>query len=75
MYGFTNVTDPCFDQATSSVCANPNSYLFWDGVHPTAHGAEIIGDAFAQQVVPEPTTLTLVGLGVATLSAMRRRRA
>jgi phospholipase/lecithinase/hemolysin len=74
-YGFTNVTNPCFDQATLSLCADPNLYLFWDGVHPTAHGAQILGDAFEQQVVPEPATLTLVGLGLAVLSARRRRRA
>lgn len=33
-FGLTNTTDPCFDGV--SVCANPDEYLFWDDVHPTA---------------------------------------
>jgi outer membrane lipase/esterase len=32
-FGFTNITQPCFNGVT--VCANPNSFTFWDGVHPT----------------------------------------
>ena len=32
-FGMDNVTDKCFSGA--SVCANPDRYLFWDGVHPT----------------------------------------
>lgn len=32
-FGFTNVTEACFKN--NAVCATPNSYLFWDDVHPT----------------------------------------
>jgi outer membrane lipase/esterase len=35
-FGLTNVTDACFNGVT--VCATPNTYLYWDGVHPTAAG-------------------------------------
>ncbi|MGV3578685.1 SGNH/GDSL hydrolase family protein [Brevundimonas sp.] len=35
-FGLSNVTQPCF--TGTSVCANPDSYLYWDGVHPTAAG-------------------------------------
>lgn len=35
-FGVTNVTTPCFNGVT--VCANPDDYFYFDGVHPTAAG-------------------------------------
>jgi len=35
-FGLTNVTNPCLTGVT--VCSNPDSFLFFDGVHPTAAG-------------------------------------
>ena len=39
-YSFTDVTDPCLTGAVNysggTPCANPNQYLFWDALHPTA---------------------------------------
>jgi len=37
-FGLTNVTQPCFSVAgtTVNVCATPNTYLYWDSFHPTA---------------------------------------
>ncbi len=34
-FGFTNVTTPCLNAATETVCADPDHTLFWDTVHPT----------------------------------------
>lgn len=39
-FGLTNVTDACFNGVT--VCANPDSFLFFDGVHPTAAGHRLV---------------------------------
>jgi outer membrane lipase/esterase len=38
-FGFTNVTQACLGSGPGgSVCANPNEFLFFDTVHPTAAG-------------------------------------
>lgn len=39
-FGLTNATNSCFNGVT--VCANPDGYLYWDGVHPTAAGHRLI---------------------------------
>jgi len=39
-FGVSNVTQPCFNGVT--VCSNPESYFYFDGVHPTAKGHEVI---------------------------------
>ena len=46
-YGLTNINTPCFSGAIDTpgtVCANPNEYLFWDSVHPTAAAHQILGN-------------------------------
>ena len=44
VYGFTNTTD----QAMQATGANPDTYLFWDTVHPTAAAHRLIAaDAYA----------------------------
>jgi phospholipase/lecithinase/hemolysin len=39
-YGFTNVTDP----ALQSPGSDPNTFLFWDDIHPTTASHQIIAD-------------------------------
>ncbi len=76
-HGFTNVTDACFTTSPISLCggtvATQNQYLFWDSVHPTTAAHQILGSQFAA-AVPEPATLTLLGLSVAALVVRRRVR-
>lgn len=70
-YGFTNVTDPCFNGV--SVCANPDEYLFWDGVHPTARAHGILAGQFIA-AVPEPSTYVLMAAGLLVVLVIARRR-
>jgi outer membrane lipase/esterase len=39
-YGFTNLTTPCF--AANTVCAQPDSYFYWDAFHPTAATGRLV---------------------------------
>lgn len=62
-YGFTNVTDACFDRATFTTCQNPDNYLFWDSVHPTTRADALIAESFyASSTVPEPSVIALMSL-------------
>lgn len=62
-FGLTNVRDTCFNGIT--VCATPDTYLYWDSVHPTAAGHRLLallandylyyGDIGAQSTVQAET--------------------
>lgn len=68
-YGLTNVSDACIVGACDA-----SKYLFWDGIHPTTRGHEIIAQAAFAAVVPEPETYALFALGLAALAWRARRR-
>jgi len=69
-YGFTNTTDEGINAPPGT---NLNQYLFWDDVHPTAAGHELIADnAFA--ALPEPSTFTMAGLGLVACALWSRRK-
>lgn len=72
--GFTNVTEACLDNlACVFDPAVQDTYLFWDGVHPTAAAHEALGLAFAESVaVPEPAVFGLLLLGFGALGWQRR---
>src|SRR5216683_1958477 len=45
-FGLTNVTQPCIavDTNAQPFCANPGTFLFWDGIHPTVAGHRILAE-------------------------------
>ena len=77
-FGLTNVVDQCYSldpQTTGgTICASPDNYLFWDGIHPTARGHFILGN-FAIQAVPEPATILIFVIGLLGLAMAARRTA
>ena len=55
-FGLTDATDRCYIGSLTgggTVCSTPDTYLFWDGQHPTASAHALIAEA-ALQAVPEP---------------------
>jgi phospholipase/lecithinase/hemolysin len=76
-YGFSNVVNAC----NSTPGCNPNTFLYWDGIHPTTYADSFVAnlayqDAFGGPVgvTPEPPTVTLLALGVAGLLILWRSR-
>ena len=67
-FGLSNVTDPCLQIGGAGICADPNAYLFWDGIHPTAAGHRIIGLAAAAAIIPSPNTGSLLVLGLTVIA-------
>jgi len=59
-YGFANVTTPA-----QGLSVDPNTYLFWDGVHPTTQGHYWVANAaFDDLTTPELPTSLLLGTAV-----------
>lgn len=57
-FGLTDVTTSC---AASAACiANPDTTLFWDGIHPTETGHNLIASAAFAVAIPEPSSLALI---------------
>jgi len=68
-FGLTNVKDAC---AQFNACiADPSTFLFWDGIHPTSATEAIISDAILSLVVPEPSTLALLAVALFALGFCR----
>jgi phospholipase/lecithinase/hemolysin len=68
-YGFTNVTSDALDDGVYS----GEGYLFWDPIHPTTVGHQLIGN-LAASAVPEPSSLLLLGTSICGLTVVIRIR-
>lgn len=78
-FGFNDAVDRCYVGTIAgggSVCATPDTYLFWDGQHPSAATDRIIA-AEAAAALPEPSTLALLltALGLSVAASVRRAAA
>jgi len=89
-YGFTNVTDSCLVSANpinlfvgpfASQCSNPDQYLFWDNLHPTAAANSLIANrAFqtltnSQKSTPEASVeLGILAIGALGAGSMLKRQ-
>lgn len=69
-YGFAELTTPCLSfgvtDPVAAQCSNPDEYLFWDAIHPTAAAHRVVAQA-ALHSVPEPSSFALMLLGLAAL--------
>lgn len=68
-FGLTNVSDAC----GALVACDPSAYLFWDGIHPTSAGHQILADAMFAQV-PEPQSILFLMAALLALAFIAKRR-
>lgn len=77
MLGFDSTDSGCFSGfvgVPGTVCATPDTHMFWDDIHPTARVHQLLGQQLLA-AVPEPSTHGLMAVGLLLLGGALRRRA
>lgn len=75
-YGFADGASSCLGFFPQPPCADPDSYVFWDGIHPTVAMHQLIAQtAFEAIPVPGPFVLLLIGALAARQVKSRRNSA
>lgn len=79
-FGFANINNRCYTGSETrfdgTVCVDPDRFLWWDGLHPSARAHALLGATIAARVgVPEPTVLALLIAGAAGIGVGRKRAA
>ena len=69
-YGFVNATDACGALAT----CDPQKYFFWDGIHPTSAGHDLLARTLLA-AVPEPGSWLMLAAGLLLVALRARHRA
>lgn len=67
LFGLSNVSDAC------GALASCDGYLFYDGIHPTAAGHAILGNAMIA-AIPEPETYAMLIAGLLLVGFYSARR-
>ena len=75
-FGLSNISDACIILGGGD-CGAADSFLFWDGIHPTAAAHQIIADNALSAVsnsvaVPAPASLPLLISGLLLLAGFSR---
>jgi outer membrane lipase/esterase len=72
--GLSNVTESCLAVTGGAGGAICDQFLFWDDIHPTAVGHQLIADAAFSTVVPVPAAAWLFGSALIGLAGVARRK-
>jgi outer membrane lipase/esterase len=85
-FGLVNLTQACLPVDPFQIllgapvppaCDAPDTFLYWDKLHPTRVGHDALAEAFdaAMPVIPLPAPAFLLLAGLGGFAALRRRRA
>lgn len=85
-YGFSNINDACQPVYSpvgfGSGCSTPDSYYYFDEIHPTRRVHQIIGEDMAScldsqkaMTVPEPSSILALVVGAGVVGLRRRKAA
>ncbi|KAI9337221.1 hypothetical protein BDR26DRAFT_863962 [Obelidium mucronatum] len=53
-FKYANVDGSCFNYTAQTVCAAPDTYFFWDGIHPSTRGQDLMAQYGFNQLFKLP---------------------